>query len=116
MLTAVLVLAGSTALFKVVGGGTIAVAAIYFLFRAARLTISSRSSANIFQTALIWIPGVLAVCLAVIGLYLVTSTEPLSLGYTLGVILFGCELVMLTIAAADLEGLVSAPAKPVETV
>ncbi|MCX5581655.1 hypothetical protein [Kaistia terrae] len=115
MLTAVLAVAESAGLFRAVGGAAIGITCIYFLFRAASLTVRSSSITNLYQIALIWIPGVLAICLALTGLYLVTSTEPMTLAYLLGVILFGCELVMLTIAAADLEGVVNAPITPVET-
>lgn len=115
MLTGVLALAGSGTLFQVVGGGAIMIAALYFLYRALRLTVSARRTANVFQVALIWIPGILAVCLAAIGLYLVTTSQPSSLGYLVGVVLFGCEAAMLAIAGADLENLASASSAKVET-
>lgn len=116
MLTAVLAMAGSAGLFKAVGGGAVVIAGAYFLIRAIGLTFRSWAGANFYQIALIWIPGVLAIGLAVAGLSLVTGSEPLSLGYVLGVILFGTEVAMLAIAGGDLEGDVSASLKPVEAV
>lgn len=112
MLTGVLAMAGSAGLFKVVGGGAVALAGAYFLVRAISLTVRSWAGANLYQIALIWIPGILALGLAVVGLYLVTSSEPLSLGYVLGLTLFGTEVAMLAIAGADLVG---TSAKTVET-
>lgn len=114
MLTAVLALAGSDTLFQVVGGGAVVIAAVYFLFRALRLTYTAREAANFYQVALIWIPGFLAVCLAATGLYLITVSEPSTLGYVVGVVLFGCEAAMLAMAGADLENLVSVSSAPVE--
>jgi hypothetical protein len=114
MLTAVLALAGSGTLFQLVGGGAIIIATLHFLLRAVRLTVNSRGAANFYQVALIWIPGILAVCLAIIGLYFVTVSEPMSLGYLVGVILFGCEAAMLAIAGADLDNLVSVSPVPAE--
>lgn len=112
MLTGVLAMAGSAGLFKVVGGCAVAIAGAYFLVRAISLTVRSWADANLYQIALIWIPGILALGLAVVGLYLVTSSEPLSLGYVLGLTLFGTEVAMLAIAGADLVG---TSAKTVET-
>lgn len=114
MLTAVLALAGSDTLFQVVGGGAVVIAAVYFLFRALCLTYTARKAANFYQVALIWIPGFLAVCLAATGLYLITASEPSTLGYVVGVVLFGCEAAMLVMAGADLENLVSVSSAPVE--
>ena len=69
MLTGVLAMAGSAGLFKVVGGGAVALAGAYFLVRAISLTVRSWAGANLYQIALIWIPGILALGLAVVGLY-----------------------------------------------
>ncbi|MBO9195940.1 hypothetical protein J5277_17695 [Rhizobium sp. 16-449-1b] len=116
MLTGVLAMSQSAGLFKVVGGGAIGIAAIYFIFRAVNLTGRLWRLTNYYQSALIWIPGLLAICLAVTGLFLAAGNEPLSLAYVLGVVLFGCELAMLTVAGTDLDGLADTTPRPAETV
>lgn len=116
MLTAVLALAGSKILFQVVGGGAVVIATVYFLFRALRLTYTARKAANFYHVALIWIPGILAGCLAATGLYFISVSEPSTLGYAVGVVLFGCETGMLAMAGADLENFVSVSSVPVEAV
>lgn len=103
MLTAVLTLAGSEALFNTVGGGAIAIAGLYFMALAIGVSVRSRASATLYDIALIWLPGLLAICLGTTGLLLATAGQPLSLGHVLGVILFGCEMAMLVIASADLN-------------
>ncbi|WP_139812092.1 hypothetical protein [Ensifer aridi] len=104
MLTAILAMADSRALFKVVGGGAAIIAAGNFLFRAVSLTWESRTARGLYHLALIWVPGILASALAVTGLYLTISSEPSSLAYSLGVVLFGAEVSILAITSADLEG------------
>ncbi|CAH1660756.1 hypothetical protein [Chelatococcus asaccharovorans] len=116
MLTGVLAMSQSSELFMAVGGGAIAIASFYFLLRAIALTARTKRFVNPYQLSLIWIPGLLAIVLAMTGLYLVISAEPFSLGYCLGVILFACELAMLTIAGVDLDDSASKSSRIIEVV
>jgi hypothetical protein len=109
MLSAVLGLAGSAGLYKLVGGGATLVAAVYFLISAARLTVTDRGPARLYRLLVIWFPGLLAACLAAAGLALTVSSAPASLAYCLGALLFAAELAMLTVAGADLSEMVDSP-------
>ena len=102
MLSTLLAMTDSVSLYMVVGGGTALVAAACFLLRAAGLTAGGGTSGNAYGLALIWIPGTLAIALAVVALHLIATEPPSSLGRTLGMFLFAVEAAMLTMAAADL--------------
>lgn len=104
MLSAILAVASSAALYRVVGGGALALAALFFLARALRRSVAGRRHTNTHEIVLTWVPGALAIVLALGGLELVTSNAPASLAYGLGAILFTAELAMLALAGADLSG------------
>jgi hypothetical protein len=102
MLSAVLALAGSPGLQQVVGGGAVLAAALHFLWRALGWSLAPGKSATLFEAALAWIPGLLAIALALVGIRLTVDGPGLSLGYALGFVLFTGEIAVLVIAAADL--------------
>jgi hypothetical protein len=103
MLSAILAMVSSASLYLVVGGGAVMLAGGYVLLRAARRTLATRASLNLYQLALLWMPGILAVCLALVALHLVTTMPVASLAYGLGALLFAAEMVMLVLAGADLS-------------
>jgi len=103
MLTAILVLANNPTLFQIVGLGVLAATAGRFSARAIRATSRAKAVGDVYQLALLWIPGALAAALAVTGLSLASAHPPMTLGYVLGATLFGIEAAMLWLAGADLD-------------
>lgn len=103
MLSAILAIADSAALYMLVGGGVVLLAAGHFVLRAVGRTYARRHAMNPYQLALIWIPGGLAICLAVVALGLVTADSASRLAYGLGALLFAVENAMLTLAGAELS-------------
>ncbi|MBS7538893.1 hypothetical protein [Ancylobacter lacus] len=103
MLSALLAIISSASLYGVIGGGAVLLAGSYFLFRVVNRTFASGDAMNFYQIALLWIPGVLAICLALVALLLVITNSAASLAYALGAFLFTAELAMLTLAGADLS-------------
>ncbi|UTD27510.1 hypothetical protein [Bradyrhizobium sp. WD16] len=103
MLSAILAIADSAALYMMVGGGIVLLAGGRFFLGAVGRTYACRRAMNPYQLALIWIPGGLAVCLAVAALGLVTADSAPRLAYGLGALLFAVENAMLTLAGAELS-------------
>lgn len=102
MLSGVLVLAGSPGLQQIVGGGAVLAAALHFLRRALGWSLAPGKEVTVFEVALAWIPGLLAIGLALVGIRLTLEGPSLSLAYGLGVLLFTAEIAVLIVAAADL--------------
>ena len=103
MLSVILAVVGSAPLFMVVGGGALALAALNLVRRAALRTLALRQDFNLYQLALIWLPGTLAGALATAGLWMATTSPFGSLPYVLGAVLYAAELTMLILAGADLK-------------
>jgi hypothetical protein len=103
MLSVILAIVGSTTLFAIVGGGALALAALNLVRRATLRTFALGQDLNVYQLALIWIPGALACALAIVGIWMAATTQAGSLPYVLGSMLFAAELAMFTLAGADLK-------------
>jgi len=103
MLSAVLAMLRMAPLFSVVGGAMVLLATLYYLVGAGKKTLLSRHDRNFYQLSLIWLPGALAITLAVTGLTLVTADAPSNLSYCLGSMLFAAEVAMLALAGIDLS-------------
>lgn len=104
MLTGLLFLMKSPYLFTVLGGVMLALAGPYFLLSAFKATRGWEGFPNLYQFALLWVPGTLAVCLAVVALVVIASHDAGSLAYGLSALLFGGEVALLAMAGADLGG------------
>lgn len=103
MLTGLLSAMGSAPLFLAIGGLSLAVSGIACIRYAFLLTFKNWKQAHPYQIALVWAPGAIALLLTACGLYLVTHYDAGSLFYLTGCTLFGFELAMLTILAAELQ-------------
>ncbi len=103
MLSIVLALADSSGLYTIVGGLAVTIMGSIFLWRAIRLSLVRGSKGNLLQLALTWIPGTLALALAVVALHLVNANPSGSLAHGLGVLLFTAEIAMLVLVCADLS-------------
>lgn len=103
MLSVLLTLADSAGLFLLIGGGALVLAGGCFLWRASRQTLISMAGINAHHLAMTWVPGLLALGLAGVSLWLISSSLPGGLGYAVGIALFAVESAMLTLAASDLQ-------------
>lgn len=103
MLSVVLTLADSAGLFLLIGGGALGLAGGCFLWRATRRTLANMVTSNVHYLAITWVPGLLALALAGVSLWLITSSPAGSLGYAVGIVLFAVESAMLTLAGSDLQ-------------
>ncbi len=103
MLTAVLALSESAALFKLIGGSAILLAALYFFQRGILLTARRWAETDLYKLLVLWLPGLLAMALAYLGLQLATQPDASALNHGVGVVLFGFQLAMLALAGADLK-------------
>lgn len=99
----VLLLAGSNTLYILAGTAFLALASLVLVGRALRRSvIDSDGGTHLYQHALIWIPGLLAVALAGLALRLITTHPVGDLAHSVGLILFTFELVMPVLALSDL--------------
>ena len=101
MLTLLLALIGSAALFKLVGGIALLLASLYFLRRALARTLGHGGRRHLYELALLWAPGLIAVALSCVAIWLIETNVPGSLDYDLAIALFGCEIAMLVIGASE---------------
>lgn len=102
LLAALLAWVGSPILYGVVGSVAVLLAGGAFLRAAARRTAALWRGMNGYQLALTWIPGALAIALAAVALGLVTAGPASGIAHAVGAVLFGVEIVLLAVAAADL--------------
>jgi hypothetical protein len=102
LLSVILAIANSPALYALVGGIALSLAGAGFALRAICWTRASWRELNAYQVALIWIPGLLPIALAASGLVLVSAARGLDLAYGLGAVLFAAQIAMLAVASADL--------------
>lgn len=102
LFAALLAWIGSPVLYGVVGSVAVLLAGGAFLLAAARRTAALWRGTNGYQLALTWIPGVLAIALAAVALGLVTAGAASGVAYAVGAALFGVEIALLALAAADL--------------
>lgn len=101
MLTLLLALIGSAALFKLVGGIVLLFAGFYFLRCAFARTLVRGSRRHLYELAQLWAPGLIAVALSCAAILLIETNAPGSLDYDLAIALFGCEIAMLVIGASE---------------
>lgn len=87
-----------------VGGIALVLAGGYFLVQALHTTVRRRRSKNFFQLALTWVPGVLAILLAIVAITLVSTSDQTSTAYMAGMLLYTVEIAVLALAGADLSG------------
>lgn len=104
MLTILLLMIGSGGLFLMVGGAALALAAISFGAEAVAATARSWRSTTLYGFLLAWVPGILAVGLAAVGMILIAGSDSTSLRFNLGAVLLGVQLVLIVVATADLSG------------
>lgn len=83
----VLLLAGSNTLYILAGTAFLALASLVLVGRALRRSvIDSDGDTHLYQHALIWIPGLLAVALAGLALRLITTHPVGDLAHSVGLI------------------------------
>ncbi len=99
MLTALLVVIASPALFRVVGLPVLLLAAAHFVWRALHATRQRGVRRNLYGLLLTWLPGLLAGAMAFGALHLVAGVVALDWRFLLGALLFGCEIALLLLAA-----------------
>lgn len=104
MLTLLLGMMGSKMLFMLIGGIALILGGAHCVGHALWLTVKNRKNIHLFQFALIWAPGGIALFLGAVGIYLATQHEAGSLFYFIGCVLFGFEVAMLAILGAELRG------------
>lgn len=103
MLAALLALIGSPVVFAVVGAATIALFALHGLMNAGRASLARRSGGSrLLDQLLTWLPGAVALGLAVLGLDLVVGSGEGSPAQQLGLLLFAFELAALAVVTGDL--------------
>ncbi|MBS0521429.1 MAG: hypothetical protein JSR90_22215 [Proteobacteria bacterium] len=103
MLAALLALIGSPVVFAVVGAATIALFALHGLTNAGRASLARRSGGSrLLDQLLTWLPGGVALGLAVLGLDLVVGSGEGSPAQRLGLLLFAFELAALAVVTGDL--------------
>jgi len=107
MVTLLLAMVGSAALFKLIGGAVIVLAGLAFLRRALSRTFRQGDAGGLYGLALLWVPGLIAVALSVVSIVVVTANQPGNLAYSLAVVMFGCETAILVMDGLDADGLAS---------
>lgn len=103
MLMILLLMIGSGGLFLLVGGATLALTALSFGAEAVTVTARSWHSATLYAFLLAWVPGILAVGLAVVGMVLIAGSDSGAPRFMLGAVLLGIQLVLVVVATADLS-------------
>lgn len=102
MLVLLLALAGSAALFTLVGASCLAVAGLFGARGALRASYRRGSGPRAaFDRVLVWLPGAAALTLGAAGLYLAVTAPAGSALQLAGVALFGFELAMLALPADE---------------
>ncbi|SKA18455.1 hypothetical protein SAMN02745126_04046 [Enhydrobacter aerosaccus] len=106
MLVLLLALVGSPVIFAATGAATVILFALYGLVNAGKAALSRRGrGSRLLEQLLTWLPGAVALCLAILGLDLVVTSGEGSPLQRLGLLLFAFELVALAVVTADLSGL-----------
>lgn len=100
MLVLLLALVDSAALFTLVGASCLAVAGLVGLRGALRASFGTGQRAA-FDRVLVWLPGAAALVLGAVGLHLCVNAPAGSTLHLAGIALFGFELVMLALPAAE---------------
>jgi hypothetical protein len=113
LLTLVLGIIGSAPLFKIIGGAAVAIAGLAFLGRALARTLNGRARGHLYNLALLWAPGVVAIILSIAAIGLISVNSFGSVAYALGVALFGVELGMLIIGGSDAAAFPASLSEPV---
>ncbi|WP_395828763.1 hypothetical protein [Elstera sp.] len=104
MLSVLLALSDSASLYWGVGGIALVLAGGHFLIQAFQATANRHRPRNFFQLALTWVPGVLAILLAIVAITLVSTSDQTSAAYMAGMLLYTVEIAVLALAGADLSG------------
>ncbi|MFO1058887.1 MAG: hypothetical protein U1E53_18210 [Dongiaceae bacterium] len=104
MLTLLLALVGSVALFGLVGRIVLLIAGLHFLWRALARTWDCRSWRHPFEFALLWVPGLIAIALSATAILLLGRSAPGSLQYAVAFALFGCEVAILVGSGSEAVG------------
>lgn len=104
MLSVILAMLNTPALYTVVGGGTVLLAGAWFTLNALRRSLAQSHTIRLPQLAVIWLPGIVAVGVALVALHLVTSEVSTGVSYGVGAVLFTAQLVALILLASGMSG------------
>jgi hypothetical protein len=99
LLTACLALVGHSTLFMVVGGAAFVWLTVPIVARS--LWLAAREPFDIFRFVQRWVPVFMATALTVLALLLIAKNAYGSIAWWGGVILFGFELALTSLLAAD---------------
>lgn len=103
MLVLLLVVIETPAVLEIAGSAVIATFALLGLKNASQMAMAERRrGVRLLDQLLTWLPGAVALCLAIVGLHLVIADGENSAAGRLGVLLFAFELVVLAVVTGDL--------------
>jgi len=103
LLSLLMLMINDAAVQWLIGVVVLALAGLWILRRALVRTLSAAVAGDSYHLILTWVPGLLAVSLALLGLHLMVTDAGATPNLWLGWILFTVELVMLVVIGADLS-------------
>ena len=98
LLTVLLALIGSNALFALVGGIVICLAFLLYAWRALAATARPGAAGWTYRTALLWVPGIVAAIVAIVAITVVRDGEASTALNSVAFTLFAVEAILLVVS------------------